>query len=77
MSGRPETTSYHCVSIASYNTEEHVSFGVCLGPLAAWKNAWQVVRDRLVVHRQKEKASYSGLFDKGPMYNDKEVTFVH
>lgn len=26
-----------------------------------------------MVHRQKEKASYSGLFDKGPMYNDKEV----
>lgn len=24
-------------------------------------------------HRQKEKASYGGLFDKGPMYNDKEV----
>lgn len=33
----------------------------------------QVVRDRLLEHRKKEKASYGGLFDKGPMYNDKEV----
>lgn len=32
------------------------------------------MRDRLVEHRQKEKASYGGLFDKGPMYNDKEVS---
>lgn len=33
----------------------------------------QGVRDRLAEHRLKEKASYGGLFDKGPMYNDKEV----
>lgn len=37
------------------------------------KKELKLVRDRLVVHRQKEKASYSGLFDKGPMYNDKEL----
>lgn len=33
----------------------------------------QVVKERLVEHRQKEKASYGGLFEKGPMYSDKEV----
>lgn len=27
-------------------------------------------------HKKKEKASYSGLFDKGPMYNDKEVLSI-
>lgn len=33
-----------------------------------------MVRERLVEHRKKEKASYGGLFDKGhAMYNDKEV----
>ena len=31
------------------------------------------MKERLVEHRQKEKASYVGLVDKGPMYNDKEV----
>ncbi|CAN0106856.1 unnamed protein product, partial [Sphacelaria rigidula] len=31
------------------------------------------LKERLVEHRQKEKASYVGLFDKGPMYNDKEL----
>lgn len=44
----------------------HASTNVCIV-------FFQLVRDRLVEHRQKEKASYGGLFDKGPMYNDKEV----
>ncbi|CBJ32816.1 conserved unknown protein [Ectocarpus siliculosus] len=37
------------------------------------KKELKAVRDRLVEHRKKEKESYGGLFDKGPMYNDKEV----
>ncbi|CAM9832623.1 unnamed protein product, partial [Pylaiella littoralis] len=37
------------------------------------KKELKLVRDRLVEHKKKEKASYGGLFDKGPMYNDKEV----
>lgn len=52
-------------------------FAVLLVLSSTCKNACQLVKDRLVEHRQKEKASYSGLFDKGPMYNDKEVLFVH
>ncbi|CAN0557235.1 unnamed protein product, partial [Ectocarpus sp. 12 AP-2014] len=37
------------------------------------KKELKAVRDRLVEHRKKEKESYGGLFDKGPMYNDKEA----
>eukprot|EP00752_Nemacystus_decipiens_P005276 g4785.t1 len=38
------------------------------------KKELKLVRDRLVEHRKKEKASYGGLFDKGhTMYDDKEA----